>query len=239
MPFTLAHPAAILPFYRTRSHRLRLAALVIGAMTPDFEFLLGITANGWFSHSLPGLFLFCLPAGWVGLWLFDRWGRRGAAWFLPAEWTPAPERRRSIWWISVSILIGAGTHLVWDTFTHEADWGFQLLTGLKGSLAPRWRPGLPGFKVLQDGSTVVGLACLAWAAATWARTRPVTAWGPSVRRVSLLLVGLAVAGFSTGLYRTDGRFFGGHEREVLSFGGIAVVVTFGLALLLIGARAER
>ena len=90
-------------------------------MTPDFEFLLGISPNGWFSHTLPGLLLVCLPAGWICLWLFDRWGRRGAQRLLPAEWTLPPERRWSLWWISLSILIGALSHLDWDTFTHESD----------------------------------------------------------------------------------------------------------------------
>jgi hypothetical protein len=239
MPFTLAHPAAILPFYRTRGHRLRLAALAIGAMAPDLEFLLGLTPNGWFSHTLPGVFLFCLPASWACLWLFDRWGRRGAARLLPDEWTLPPERRWSAWWIGLSILLGTSTHIVWDAFTHESDWGFQVLTGLKGSFAPGWRPGMPGFKLLQDGSTVVGLACLAWAGARWARTQPPAAWGPPLRRVSLLMAGLASVGFAFGLQETHGLFFDGHEREVLSFGGMAVVVAFGVAVLLLGIRGRR
>jgi hypothetical protein len=239
MPFTLVHPVATLPFYRTRGHKLRLAALAIGAITPDLEFLLGVTPNGWFSHTLPGLFLVCLPSSWICLRLFDRWGRRGVARLLPREWTlPAPPPS-SFWWISVSILIGASTHLVWDTFTHESDWGFQILTGLRGSFVPGWRPGLPGFKLLQDGSTLVGLLCLVWVGAAWAGTQPPAAWGPPIRRVSMLLGVLAIAGFAAGLYKTHGLFFGGHEREVLSFGGIAVTIVFGLALLLLGVGGEQ
>jgi hypothetical protein len=239
MPFTLAHPAAILPFYRARQHKLRLAALAIGAMAPDLQFLLGLSPNGWFSHTLPGLFLICLPASWILLRLFDRWGRRGIARFLPSEWTlPAPPPS-TFWWVSFSILIGASTHVVWDAFTHESEWGFQVLTGLKGSFVPSWRPGMPGFKLLQDGSTVVGLTCLAWAGAAWARRQPAAVWGPPIRRASLLLVVLALVGFAAGLQKTHGRFFGGHEREVLSFGGIAVTLVFGLAVLLLGVKGER
>jgi hypothetical protein len=60
-----------------------------------------------------------------------------------------------------------------------------------------------------------------------------------MRRGLLLVAGLVLVGFAAGLQKTHGRFFGGHEREVLSFGGIAVVIAFGLALLLLGVRGER
>ena len=39
MPFTLSHPAAVLPL-RTRAPALPFTALVIGSMTPDAEYYL-------------------------------------------------------------------------------------------------------------------------------------------------------------------------------------------------------
>jgi len=78
MPFTLAHPAAVLPIWAGGKPRLRLAALVLGALTPDFEYFLHLNTVGRYAHSLPGLFFVCLPAGWLSLWLFDRFGRQGS-----------------------------------------------------------------------------------------------------------------------------------------------------------------
>jgi len=234
MPFTLAHPAAILPFHRARNHRLRLAALAIGAMTPDAEFLLGVTRDGWFSHTLPGIVLVCVPLGWACLWLFDRWGRRGLERLLPDEWVLPPAPASGFWWITASLVIGAATHVVWDAFTHESQWGFHVLTGLRGSFVPGWRPGLPGFKLLQDGSSVLGLAVLGWAGVRWARTQPRASWRRPAWRGLTLLALLAVVGFADGLSATHGWFFGGHEREVLSVGGMGVILALGASLVVLG-----
>ena len=86
MPYTLAHPAAALPLWCASRKRLRLAALVIGAASPDFEYLLRINYVGHFSHTIPGLLLVCLPASWLALYLFDRWGRAGVQALLPSTW---------------------------------------------------------------------------------------------------------------------------------------------------------
>ena len=95
MPYTLAHPAAVVPLHPVLKGRLRLAALVIGSTTPDYQYFLRLYTEGGFSHTLPELLLVCLPAGWLTLWLFDRFGWRGLAtllppgWQLPASPTPA------------------------------------------------------------------------------------------------------------------------------------------------------
>ena len=67
MPLTLAHAAAAYPLRRTR---LVLSALIIGTFTPDLEFFLRFAPKGPFGHSPRGLFLFCLPVGFVVFWLF-------------------------------------------------------------------------------------------------------------------------------------------------------------------------
>jgi hypothetical protein len=50
---------------------------------------------------------------------------------------------------------------------------------------------------------------------------------------------LAAAGFAAGLEKTHGQFLGGHEREVLSFGGVAVTLVFLAALVLLGIGGKR
>ena len=62
MPFTLSHPAVVLPFARWK---LILSALVIGSMTPDFEYFIDIVTDHdvQIGHSISGIFLFCIPVG--------------------------------------------------------------------------------------------------------------------------------------------------------------------------------
>lgn len=63
MPLTFAHPAAILPGYQWRDRGVPFSALVIGSMSPDFEYFLRLEPIGHFAHTIPGVFVFCLPTG--------------------------------------------------------------------------------------------------------------------------------------------------------------------------------
>ena len=64
MPFTLSHPALVAALWPVvRRAQLPLAAVAIGAMTPDFEFFLHLRPYGPWGHSLAGLVTFCAPAG--------------------------------------------------------------------------------------------------------------------------------------------------------------------------------
>src|SRR4051812_49745428 len=79
MPFTLSHPAATLPLRKF----LPLSALVIGSMSPDFEYLLRLAGVSRFSHTLPAVFYFCLPVSLLLLWLFHNLIKRPAIELLP------------------------------------------------------------------------------------------------------------------------------------------------------------
>jgi hypothetical protein len=108
-----------------------LAALVLGTTTPDYEYFLHLNTVGRFAHTLPGLFLVC-PAGWVSLWLFDRFGRHGVATLLPTAWQlpPVPASPYRVLPTSSALLLGAVSHVIWDGFTHASGWGVALLPGL-------------------------------------------------------------------------------------------------------------
>ena len=64
MPFTVSHPAIILPLKHLKPNWFSLSGLMVGAMSPDLiYFLTTITFYRGISHSWFGLFIFCLPAG--------------------------------------------------------------------------------------------------------------------------------------------------------------------------------
>jgi hypothetical protein len=127
MPFTLSHAAAALPFRRTR---LIMSALVFGCFAPDFEYFLWLRPHGHFGHTLPGLFIFDVPAALVSLILFHRYVREPLTACLPARLRErllsgprfSIESGSTFALVCLSILVGSATHIVWDSFTHTEYW---------------------------------------------------------------------------------------------------------------------
>jgi len=135
MPFPLAHPAAVLPLRRYCPQRLNFAALVIGSLSPDAGYLFGTKAGGASSHELLGSITFCLPVGIVLVVLFYAL-RSPVVRMLPTPYQQAllpscQQAPASAWAVVVSLLIGAWTHLLWDSFTHNEGWGVQHLPALQ------------------------------------------------------------------------------------------------------------
>src|SRR5208282_3822629 len=123
MPFTLAHPAAALPFRKTG---LVISAVVVGSMAPDFEYFLRLSPQGRYFHSLPGLIIYTLPVALAVLWLFHRSVKFAVLRLLPnrirmrlscTEFSFGNSRRFALLVLSVSV--GALTHVIWDSFTHN------------------------------------------------------------------------------------------------------------------------
>lgn len=88
-------------------------------------------------------------AGALPRWLRERVGGLASS-GVPSS---APE-----WgWAALSVLIGAATHLAWDSFTHPGYLPAQWL----GLTAPSPLPGVPWTGVLQRLSDVIGFTVLA------------------------------------------------------------------------------
>lgn len=119
MPFTAIHPAATLPFFFLSRSRGWRTALVLGALTPDLiRALPGVDRE--FSHSIPGVVLLAAPLAvlispMVSRWLVPRFAR------LPGCEALAHTAPSSLPWLLMILgaLIGGGTHLIWDLFTHD------------------------------------------------------------------------------------------------------------------------
>jgi hypothetical protein len=139
MPFPLAHPAAVMPLRRYCPRWLSLPALMIGSLTPDAGYLFGEGRGGAFSHTPVGTVLFCLPAGILLVAMFY-WLRGPVMKLLPPHYRrallPLCQRgRASPWTIVLSLLIGAWTHLLWDSFTHTNGWFPQHMLLLQRQVA--------------------------------------------------------------------------------------------------------
>lgn len=166
MPFTLAHAAAAIPFRRTR---LISSALVIGCFSPDFEYFIRLAPRGGFGHTLPGLFVFDLPVSLMILWLFHSFAREPIlAWLPPSicQRLPSSTALKSMQTVcgialaSVSVLIGAATHILWDSFTHPGFWPVRHLHFLSRTMVLPVVGQVPYFRVLQHFSTLAGIVVL-------------------------------------------------------------------------------
>jgi Domain of unknown function (DUF4184) len=139
MPFPLAHPAAVLPLRRYCPRRLNFPALVIGSLCPDIGYAFGRLHVDRFSHRFIGSFGFCLPVGLFLLLIFYR-----VRWPLVQQ---LPGRQRRVfepfclrpagpfWIIVVSLLLGAWTHILLDSLTHDHGWLVEHLPVLQTNVA--------------------------------------------------------------------------------------------------------
>lgn len=168
MPFTFAHPAAVMPLCRRLPYPGVMSALVIGSMAPDFVYWLPLPIYREMSHTVPALFLFCLPAGLSVFWLYHTLLKRPLVALLPRAifvrlppLQPIRWRLRHVVPVLLALLLGAITHLVWDAFTHYNTPVTRLLPGLETPLLTGSGYVLRVYKVLQHGSTLAGFGVLA------------------------------------------------------------------------------
>lgn len=254
MPFTLAHPAAVLPFRRFRRHT-SLSALVLGSMMPDLGYFFALRVPAALTHSIAGIFLFCLPAGLLAYILFQAVLRRplialapdavGSRMEMTHQWRPRTLGALLV--IASSIVIGAATHLGWDAFTHAhtaVTRNFGLLHALVG---PAAGPQVRVYKLLQYFSGVLGLAILGASVAKWLRQTPAVQKAPSVsRRYRLAVVsGFLAAGAAGGAAKALSWHGQSFERIVFAAitGGMAAmtaaIVLFCAAWHLRALRSAR
>lgn len=161
MPFTLSHPAAAVPLKR---FGFNVPALVVGSMSPDFIYILKLAPKIGYTHTLPGLFTFCLPASWVVLLLYQLLQRPLTALVPGPMHDPAPIARagfKGIALVTLSILVGACTHIVWDGFTHETGWMAAFWPALNRTALDLGFDHVSLARLLHHASSLVGGAWLA------------------------------------------------------------------------------
>jgi hypothetical protein len=177
MPWTFAHPAAVLPIKRFCPASLDFSALVIGSMIPDLGYYLPHSTLARPAHSFLGSVLICLPAG-IALWGIFRLLRKPLCFVLPQPHrralaplaaTPLRWRPRILIAAGVSVLLGAWTHIVWDSFTHNGSWVVNRLPLLRDSAFQVSTVEFPWYFFLQQVSTLLGVTILIVSYCSWLR----------------------------------------------------------------------
>ena len=220
-----------------------MSALVIGTMAPDFAYLIRLTPGGGAWHTPLGLVVFCLPAGLLIWWIFRELISPALIRLLPPEMGLAAAKLVSpepTWRLvpaaGLAILLGAVSHDLWDSFTHEARWGVRQIPGLdmRISFSPfHW---MRLYSILQYASSLLGLAVVLVIIWRWisglpasARHVPVGDRAWRVRELSFLILA-GIAGAALNVSRP-------HPRGISWTFGLAAVggmSALALALLVYG-----
>jgi hypothetical protein len=166
MPWTFAHPAAVLPLRRLAdAGYLSFPALLLGCITPDVVYHLGRWDLGRLTHTPIGVLLLDVPTGALLLWCCCAL-RMPVAGLLPEPHRSVlisvrflEARWGAVFTSMLSLALGAATHLLWDSFTHATAFFVHAFEWLV------WPVPFPGqeirvYTLLQHGGSLAGVAAL-------------------------------------------------------------------------------
>ena len=252
MPFTLAHPALIVPLNKYLKKWSVFSALIIGSMIPDFSYFLPLGVGRYETHTVMALLWFCLPVGLGFYYLYhlllypllysilplqirQRLVANNAQGTLPSS---------ALALIALNILIGAATHISWDSFTHPPH-GLPLAIASFMQIVLIQFNGYTFyvFRLLQHLSTLIGIGFILYWMKQWYATTiptPQNIWMPplffqQLSRLTLLAMPLIV-GIYAGYLSASYLITNSHSsvlyntimalRDVIIYGGQALLVTW-------------
>jgi Domain of unknown function (DUF4184) len=199
MPFTPSHPALVLPLTYLPQRLYSLTGLVIGSMTPDFEYFIRMRTQSNYSHTILGLLWFDLPLGLLLGFIFHNIVRDSLfnnfptglksrfAIFNGFDWN---KYFRTNWFVVIiSILIGAGSHLLWDSFTHSHGYFVENIPSLSNKIAIATHQ-IPIYNILQHSSTLIG--GLVIAISLYKLPSDINVTGPASYKYWIMLTGLTL-----------------------------------------------
>ena len=166
MPFTFAHPAIVIPLSKT-GLKLSLTGLVIGSMAPDLEYFIQMKEVENIGHHLHGILLFDVPIAILLSFLFHNLLRNSFIENLPKVYRKRFHHLLGFNWntfakqnpvtIFLSILIGIGSHLGWDAFTHHDGFVVDLIPALSAEIMIM-NFSLPVYFIAQIVFSILGMA---------------------------------------------------------------------------------
>lgn len=179
MPFTIAHPAIILPL--TKSGRLSLTALVAGSMAPDFEFFFQMREVENIGHHWYGILLFDLPVAILLCYVFHNLLRNLFITHLPAAFQRRFAPATGFNWngyasankfkVILSVIVGIASHILWDGFTHIDGMFAAMIPALHNNTGLSFFD-VPVYHFLQLLCSVIGLAVMSVAVYAMPQIKP-------------------------------------------------------------------
>lgn len=170
MPFTFAHPAAVIPLQMGLKRYVSFTALVLGSMAPDFEYFLHFRPYQVIGHTWTGFIVYNFPLVLLIAYLFhlivkgpliSHLPRPFDRWYGPVamkKWGIRSLKDGLVFFSSA--ILGMCTHVFWDAFTHQNGYFVKIIPFLQQKL-PILGWHIPIYKLAQHGSTLVGFLFLA------------------------------------------------------------------------------
>lgn len=166
VPFTLIHPALVLPLRHLPRRWVSVTGLVAGSMAPDFEKFAKMRSVNHYSHTWPSLLYFTLPVGLALTFVFHLVVRNPLVWHLPAGMRKRLQGHLRFDWcrhfagyypaVFASLLLGGASHLLWDSFTHRLSPLAKQLPFLEASFLLGPLP-VQGFELISAITSVVAV----------------------------------------------------------------------------------
>lgn len=162
MPFTIAHPAAVV-FIKNRY--LNLSGLILGSMAPDFIYFILFSPSSNFGHTILGTVILNIPLCFLINFIYYEFIKDTFILNLPScmskyyTWVIGTRNRitnikEAIIFIYSSV-IGMMTHVFWDSFTHKTGYFVIKLDFLKESIY-LFGHNIYIYKVAQHGGSLLG-----------------------------------------------------------------------------------
>jgi hypothetical protein len=168
MPFTPAHPAIILPLINRKY--FSATGLIVGSVSPDFEYFFKASVNGVHGHTLAGIFYFDLPVAVFIAITFHLLVKESLILnlpkFLQVRLQPLLHLNfkdfilKHYFVFTCSALLGAASHIFWDGFTHNGKFFVEYFSIYKGTYIPFQGARYPLWYALQHTSTFVGCSVI-------------------------------------------------------------------------------
>jgi hypothetical protein len=172
MPFTLSHAALVLPATCLPKRTYSLTGLIVGSFVPDFEYFIRMKDLSIYSHTWLGVLWFDLPLGILLSFLYHYVVRDALLENLPRSLSQRCTEFRHLNWfeyfkahwfiVSASVVVGAASHIFWDSFTHGNGYFVQLIPLLKEQMTILG-DSIPYYNILQHLSTLIGGIVLGFA----------------------------------------------------------------------------
>lgn len=160
MPFTLSHPAILFPFLKNK--KLSATALIIGSMSPDFEYFFRMKMQSEISHTFLGIFLIDFPLGFIVMFAFHEIIKRPLIENAPLFFQKRLAVLKDSNWIDyfknnfltvvVCFFLGTVSHIFWDSMTHWNGYLVQRISFFNLEVF-----SIPLYKIAQHLSSIIGL----------------------------------------------------------------------------------
>ena len=167
MPFTISHAAFAYPLKYIHKKSLSVTGLVLGAMSPDFEYFIYMEPYRSIGHTWQGFFLQALPLSFLLAFLFHIIIKQSLALHLPSVFhlqerafamSSSSNRKWNLSQLFIflfSCFIGFVTHIMLDASTHQNGYIVQLFGYSNVTIL-----NLPLYKFLQYSLSIAGLVII-------------------------------------------------------------------------------